>query len=68
MTNYLYIFILHGSFIFGHVDKIEDSVALVEIKTNKGIKYKHVSINDKVCSPKEGQGVLLNDYEIIKCL
>ena len=68
MIDYLYLFVLHGSFIFGHVDSIEGSIALVEIECEDSVEHKFVYINKKKCIPKEGQAVLLNDYEIIKCL
>ena len=68
MMDFLYMFILNGSFVFGHVDNIENSIALVEIEFDNKIEHKFVFINKKRCVPKEGQAVLLNDYEIIKCL
>ena len=66
--DYLWLFILNGSFIFGYVDKVEDHLALVEIKSNDSIEHKFVFINKKICIPKEGQAVFMNHYEIIKCL
>ena len=64
----LMLFILNGFFSIGNVDLIEESVALVEYKTDDGFVHKNVRINKNICIPKEGQRVAFNDKEIISCL
>tara|TARA_B100000579_G_scaffold437384_1_gene466502 strand:- start:3136 stop:3348 length:213 start_codon:yes stop_codon:yes gene_type:complete len=65
----LFLFILNGFFISGNVDLIEGDVAVVEFNNQNGVQYKSVSINKKICVPKEGQRVMVSsNNEIIFCM
>jgi len=60
--------LLAGVLLFGHVDQIEGTVAIIEYQQNKQLRYREVDIIKTSCIPVEGQAVLFDRQQIVVCL
>ncbi len=64
----LSLFMFNNLLSFGYVDKIENSIAVIEFSIDNVIEYKHVKITNDSCTIREGDMVAVNKKNNIICI